>query len=91
MKNKDGRRRFAGRAPSTAEAATSPKQIAMAEGSYTFNFGHSAAAQYRSLRATYRTHAPQQTALLFDHLVGSGEQRRRDREAKGLGGLEIDD
>lgn len=37
------------------------------------------------------THAPQQTALLFDHLVGSGEQRRRDREAKGLGGLEIDD
>lgn len=31
MKNKDGRRRFAGRAPSTAEAATSPKQIAMAE------------------------------------------------------------
>ena len=27
----------------------------------------------------------------FDHLIGSGEQRGRDREADGLGGLEIDD
>ena len=30
-------------------------------------------------------------AASFDHLVGEREQRRRDGEAKGLGGLEIDD
>jgi hypothetical protein len=29
--------------------------------------------------------------LLFDHLVGDGEQRRRDGEAQRPGGVEVDD
>ena len=29
--------------------------------------------------------------LLFDHLIRPRQQRRRDREAEGLGGLEVDD
>ena len=33
----------------------------------------------------------EQTASLFDHLVGTREQHRRHREAKRLGGLEIND
>ena len=27
----------------------------------------------------------------FDHLVGAGEERGRDRQAEGFGGLEVDD
>ena len=36
-------------------------------------------------------HSSQRLARLLDHLVGAGEDRRRDRQTKGFGGLEIDD
>src|SRR6266498_4461948 len=38
-----------------------------------------------------QTHAAQQTTLLFDHLIGAGEQRRWHLEAESLSGLEVDD
>ena len=36
------------------------------------------------------TDTPQQTAFLFDHLVGNGEQRRRHVKAERLRSFEID-
>src|ERR1700738_4804083 len=36
------------------------------------------------------TRAPQQTASLFDHLVGASKQRRRQFKPKSFGGLEVD-
>jgi hypothetical protein len=37
------------------------------------------------------THAPQQTAPLFDHLIGGHLHNQRHREAERLGRLKIDD
>src|SRR5436190_10939741 len=49
---------------------------------YAAHYGHSA----RRVAS-----AVCQRATLLDHLVGAGKQRRGDREAKRLGGLEVDD
>lgn len=49
-----------------------------------------AAATGASAKGQKQTHASQQTALLFDDIVGAGEQSGRDGDAERLGSFKTD-
>jgi hypothetical protein len=49
------------------------------------------AAAYRRSGPQLQTLAVQQTALLFDDLVGASKKQLRNRNAERLGGFEVED
>jgi hypothetical protein len=56
---------------------------------FTPESGHSFSVSGCPLCAKLEHFAPQQYTLLFDHLIGDGEQPRRHGKAERFGGLHI--